>query len=324
MGIKRIVDVGFWTDGKVDEFSPEDKYFMLYLLTNPFSKQLGIYEISIKQAAFQLGYSQETVLVLLDRFETKYNMIRFSKQTSEVAIINFLRHSIMKGGKPVEDCIKQDMAKVKDKTLIDFVFRSLKSRSDWDDMNATVKKIVTSYFHNENDNHNQNDNDNDNDNDRTGDESCHDSSAPCSDDDIETIIFYLNSKAYTNYKATTESTKELIAARFAEGFTAEDFRTVIDKKCAEWLGTEYEQYLCPKTLFDPEKFERYLNAKIIQRNSVRQEPIPEWMKLGYSSLGEYARDKFRRDVERKTAGNTPEIAERAEELKQRISCGAAG
>ena len=57
MGIKRLVDTSLWTDGKVDEFTPEDKYFMLYLLTNPFTTQLGIYELSIKQAAFQMGYS---------------------------------------------------------------------------------------------------------------------------------------------------------------------------------------------------------------------------------------------------------------------------
>ena len=95
MGIKRIVDTAFWTDGKVDEFSPEDKYFMLYLLTNPFSKQLGIYEISIKQAAFQMGYSIDAFNVLLDRFENKYKMIVFSKETNEIAIVNFLRHSVM-------------------------------------------------------------------------------------------------------------------------------------------------------------------------------------------------------------------------------------
>ena len=71
MGVKRIVDTSFWVDGKVDEFSPEDKYFMLYLLTNPFSKQLGIYEISIKQAAFQMGYSVDAFRALLDRFEKK-------------------------------------------------------------------------------------------------------------------------------------------------------------------------------------------------------------------------------------------------------------
>ena len=157
MGVKRIVDTSFWSDGKVDDFSPEDKYFLLYLLTNPFSKQLGIYEISIKQAAFQMGYSVDAFNVLLDRFENKYGMIVFSKETSEIAIVNFLRHSVMKGGKPVEDCIRQDMARVKNKKLIDYVFSRL---CDRDDLNVTVKKIVDEYIK-DNDIHNDNDNDND-------------------------------------------------------------------------------------------------------------------------------------------------------------------
>ena len=109
MGVKRIVDTSFWTDSKVDDFSPEDKYFMLYLLTNPFTRQLGIYELSVKQAAFQMGYSIDAFNVLLDRFENKYQMILYSKETGEIAIKNFLRHSIMKGGKPVEDCIRQEV-----------------------------------------------------------------------------------------------------------------------------------------------------------------------------------------------------------------------
>ena len=156
MGIKRIVDTSFWTDGKVDDFSPEDKYFMLYLLTNPFTTQLGIYEISIKQVAFQLGYSVDAVKVLLDRFESKYDMIIFSKSTNEVAIKNFLRHSIIKGGKPVEDCIRKEMQKVKNKSLIEEVFRLM---SDKDGLNETIKKIINEY---EIDNENENDNDNEN------------------------------------------------------------------------------------------------------------------------------------------------------------------
>ena len=175
MAVKRVVSTAFWTDGKVDEFSPEDKYFMLYLLTNPFTKQLGIYEISIKQAAFQLGYSIDTFNVLLERFENKYKMILFSRETSEIAILNFLCHSIMKGGKPVEDCLIHDIASVKDKKLLDAVFRHIWKRSDWDKMNVTVKKIVEKYLC-KNGFVADNDNDNDNDNDRTGDESPHDSS----------------------------------------------------------------------------------------------------------------------------------------------------
>ena len=258
MGIKRIVDVSFWTDGKVDEFSPEDKYFMLYLLTNPFTTQLGIYEISIKQVAFQLGYSVDTVNVLLDRFESKYDMIIYSKKTQEVAIKNFLRHSIIKGGKPVEDCIKKEMSKVKNKDLIAEVFGFI---SDKDDLNETVKKIINEY-----------DIDNDNDNDNDNDVSCHDSST------IREIVDYLNQKAHVRYKATTKKTQACIHARLAEGFTLDDFKTVIDKKCADWLNdAKMAQYLRPETLFGP-KFESYLNANGIKP----QQPVNTGVPVGSS------------------------------------------
>ena len=163
MGIKRIVDTAFWTDGKVDDFSPEDKYFMLYLLTNPFTTQLGIYEISIKQVAFQLGYSVDTVNVLLERFENKYDIIIFSKSTNEVAIRNFLRHSIIKGGAPVRDCLIKEMKKVKNKDLIARVFTHIKG----DNLNATVNSIITEYeqqntLNYSNEKNNENDNENEN------------------------------------------------------------------------------------------------------------------------------------------------------------------
>ena len=58
---------------------------------------------------------------------------------------------------------------------------------------------------------------------------------------------------------TNKTTQKHINTRLSERFTVEDFKTVIDKKYAEWLGTDYEQYLRPQTLFGT-KFESYLNA----------------------------------------------------------------
>lgn len=151
MGIKRIVDVSFWTDEKtIDLFSPEDKYFMLYLLTNPHTTQLGIYKYSVTMMAFELGYSKESVMVLLDRFEDKYNLIYRSKTTNELAIKNYLRYSIIKGGKPVEDLINKELGNVKDKSLINKVFSRI---AKYENLNETIKKII---------NENINDNDNDN------------------------------------------------------------------------------------------------------------------------------------------------------------------
>lgn len=82
------------------------------------------------------------------------------------------------------------------------------------------------------------------------------------------IVDYLNEKAGTSYRATTPKTQTLIKARLKEKFTVEDFKTVIDKKCAEWLGdAKMEKFLRPETLFGT-KFESYLNAKATNKKPV--------------------------------------------------------
>lgn len=80
------------------------------------------------------------------------------------------------------------------------------------------------------------------------------------------IIARLNEKAGTSYRASSAATQKHINARLAEGYTVEDFFTVIDKKCAEWSGSEMAKYLRPETLFGS-KFESYLNAPAVQRKT---------------------------------------------------------
>jgi uncharacterized phage protein (TIGR02220 family) len=78
------------------------------------------------------------------------------------------------------------------------------------------------------------------------------------------IIDRLNEKSGMNYRSSSKATQGHINARLADGFTVEDFFSVIDKKCAEWRGTDMEKYLRPETLFGS-KFENYLNAPVTQR-----------------------------------------------------------
>lgn len=74
------------------------------------------------------------------------------------------------------------------------------------------------------------------------------------------IVDYLNEKANTKYRSSGSKTKSLIKARINEGFSLDDFKTVIEKKAKEWSGTTMEKYLRPETLFGT-KFEGYLNEK---------------------------------------------------------------
>lgn len=86
-------------------------------------------------------------------------------------------------------------------------------------------------------------------------------------EEYEKIISYLNQKANTNYRTSTKETQQFINARLSEGYTVDDFFTVIDKKCTEWLNTDMEKYLRPKTLFG-NKFESYVNQKAVtQKNN---------------------------------------------------------
>ena len=80
----------------------------------------------------------------------------------------------------------------------------------------------------------------------------------------EEIIGRLNERTGSHYKSTTSKTRGFINARFSEGFSFDDFKVVIDKKCDEWMGTEMQKYLRPETLFG-NKFESYLNQKVISK-----------------------------------------------------------
>jgi len=78
----------------------------------------------------------------------------------------------------------------------------------------------------------------------------------------KSITEYLNSKAGTAFRFSSQKTRDFIKARLNEKYTEQDFFTVIDKKCLEWLNTDMAKYLRPETLFS-NKFEGYLNQKII-------------------------------------------------------------
>jgi len=75
------------------------------------------------------------------------------------------------------------------------------------------------------------------------------------------IIDYLNERTGSHYKYTTEETIRHIQERMNEGYSIADFKNVIDKKAKDWMGTDYEQYLRPSTLFKPSNFENYVNQK---------------------------------------------------------------
>lgn len=80
----------FWTDAKVDEFTADDKYLYLYLLTNPRVSLCGCYEINIKHMAYETLLSTDKVQKSIERL-SKSNVVKYCKETKELLIVNWHR-----------------------------------------------------------------------------------------------------------------------------------------------------------------------------------------------------------------------------------------
>ena len=239
MAIYRNVQLSFWTDNKVeDEFPPEDKYFYLYLLTNPQTNICGCYEVSYKQMCNQTGYNKDTIERLLNRFENIHNMIRYSKDTKEILILNWYKYNWSKSKDTLKG-VRKVAEHIKSESFRQYVFDVVSSLENGNIPRPPVDPLVASV---------------------SDTDSVSDSDTVTDTDICKNVINYLNMACGTNYKSSTPKTHKQIKARVGEGFSENDFYTVIDKKSKEWLGTDMEKYLRPETLFGT-KFEGYLNQK---------------------------------------------------------------
>ena len=128
MSLKRVVDTRFWNQVDVMErYSSQDKLFALYLMTCPRSTQLGIYSLPKRVIAFDMSLDDDQVGQLLARFQDDYQVIAYSDQTQEVAILDFLTYSLVKGGQPVERLLRNQAEDVRDSQLLVKVFQHLAS-----------------------------------------------------------------------------------------------------------------------------------------------------------------------------------------------------
>ena len=88
---------------------------------------------------------------------------------------------------------------------------------------------------------------------------------------IAEILDYLNQRTGKKYTGRSKAQRSHIIARLKEGYSVEEFKTVIDNKVNAWAHDDkMRQYLRPETLFST-KFETYLNDTETERQRSRRE-----------------------------------------------------
>lgn len=257
MALYRNVHVSFWNDTKViDEMTPEDRYFMLYLLSNPHTNQVGCYEISVRDISKEMEYTEESIKKLLERFEKKLKVAKYSKKTKELLIMNWYKYNWTSSPK-VRACIEKELKNLKNKEFKDYIY------------NICIPYIYGMDTHTQEEEEEEQEQ-----------EQEEEQSNNKNNQNYKYIIDYLNKKTSKNFKSSSKKTKSLINARLNEGFSVEDFRIVIDTKTTEWLNDKkMEQYLRPETLFG-NKFESYLNQNTKkQKQDEDAETVDEYIEM---------------------------------------------
>ena len=261
---KRLIDTELWNNEDIIEnFTAEDKYFWLYLLTSPHNNICGVMKASIVLIARDMGYSKETISNLLYRFENIHNVIRIDKETNELMILNWWRFNWSKSDKLLTS-VEETMKSIKSQMIVDLLEERV------DAIRKGIDRVSIGYAYptisNTNTNYN-NININIEESREKGEiknKEEREKNGECKDTYIlNNIIYYLNEKAGTKYRPV-ESNLKFIRARLKD-YTEEDLKSVIDKKVAEWKGTDMQMYLRPETLFNATKFENYLNAPVKSR-----------------------------------------------------------
>lgn len=225
----------FWNDkDNRKELLPEEKYFYLYLLTNPHKKMCGCYKLDVAKMSVELGLSKPTIETHLRRF-AEDKKLAIDWNTNEVLIFDYYKYCWSNKLPIIEtiETIENEIDNIEDLDFKNYIIDLLEKLKNGkiklvdivvDSKEKEKRENIVKAF------------------------------------SVE-VVKYMNEKCKTKYRGNSEYVMRKISARMKEGYTnIDDYKKVIDKKSGQWLGTEYEKYLRPDTLFGS-KFEIYLNQK---------------------------------------------------------------
>ena len=268
----------FWTDEKIIELDTESKLLYLYILTCPHSNMAGYYRLPKEYIIADLKLSPEGLHKPFTKL-LQEGLIKYCEKSFVILIPNYYKYNPIQNKNQAKGAAKKTCELPRNSLVEDYekavnayaasyaelLLKGLPKPFDKPFDKQLPERLPNTETETETEYRNSNN-----------------IYSPATQDDTsekipyKEIIDYLNMRTGSQYKHTTKKTRELIRARWNEGFNLNDFKTVIDKKCVEWVGTEWEKFLRPETLFRAGKFESYLNQPVHRKTS-KEEKVDDVM-----------------------------------------------
>ena len=271
MAVYRNIHINFWEDSKVlEKMNIEERYFLLYLLTNPHTNQIGCFEISKRQMKNETDFDFSKISELLKKFEHKLNLIVYSEETNELFIKNWHKYNWSKSPK-VRVCIEKEFVEIKDNSLKNLLYKMLVETYGKDTLSIQYQYSIESLcIKKEKEKEKEKEQEQEEEQEKEKEYMLLEKQRVIDQKNVETIISHLNQLANTNFKSSSSSTQKLLKALLKE-YTLEDVLLVIEKMCYLWNKEpkrgekDMRMYLRPSTLFRKSNFENYLGMKIPEK-----------------------------------------------------------
>ena len=140
MAAYRQVHISFWQDPYIEDLSPKEKYFYLYLMTNSRTKQCGCYEISMKLIKYETGLTQQEIDSYIEKLSVG-KKIGYDKENQEFLLLNWLKHNSFKSPK-VLACIEKELEFVKTQNFIDYINLFIEGNIPIDSLSIDYNKTI--------------------------------------------------------------------------------------------------------------------------------------------------------------------------------------
>lgn len=89
MANSRMISVNFWKDSYVIDLQPNEKLLFLYFLTNHKTTLAGVYEISVREVAFDTDLEQKFISDTIQKF---VNDRKIYFERNWLVLTNFIKH----------------------------------------------------------------------------------------------------------------------------------------------------------------------------------------------------------------------------------------
>ena len=120
----RVVPTTIWADDNFLSASPEQKLVAIYLYTNAYATQCGIYKVALKTMGFQLGFTQSPAESALKGLCAALpDFFAYDQETGEVAILQHPTNVLCNASSKIIRQAVEELKKVQSKTLLQEVIK---------------------------------------------------------------------------------------------------------------------------------------------------------------------------------------------------------